>query len=125
MNLVKARENKPGQTQEHVTVLPAEYPALLETVYGKEKFPKPRTAVGFVKKLPVDEMKKLIITHITVGDEQLHGLARERAASVKKFLLGKGSLEPGRLFQKNADIYKAAEKEGQSGSRVEFGVIAK
>jgi uncharacterized protein involved in outer membrane biogenesis len=125
MRLVKAKESLSGQTPENVAVLPAEYPALLEAVYGKEKFPKPRTALGFVKKLPADEMKKLIITHIAVGDEQLQALAQERAVAVKGFLLEKGSLDPGRLFQKSADIYKAAEKEGQSGSRVEFGVIVK
>jgi len=121
--LSKARKNQPGQTPDTVEVLPAEQTALLKAVYAKEKFPKPRTALGFVKDLPDQEMRKLILTNTPVGDAQLQALAREREEAVRSFLLQQ-KLPAARLFQKSADIYKPAEKEGVGNSRVEFGAGA-
>ncbi|MSM40029.1 MAG: DUF748 domain-containing protein [Geobacter sp.] len=123
LTLSKARKNQPGQTPDNVEVLPAEQSALLKAVYAKEKFPKPRTALGFVKSLPDAEMRKLILTNTPVGDAQLQALAREREEAVRSFLLQQ-KLPATRLFQKSADIYKPAEKEGVSNSRVEFGAGA-
>ncbi|GFE58882.1 DUF748 domain-containing protein [Geobacter sp. AOG1] len=123
--LVKSKQNRPDQTPDNVEVLPDEYSRLLKEVYRKEKFPKPRNVIGFVKDLPDDEMKKLIITNTTVGDEQLGTLARDRATAVQNFLLEKGKLPAERLFLKRDDIYKAPSKEGERGSRVEFGANVK
>ncbi|MBI5656797.1 MAG: DUF748 domain-containing protein [Geobacter sp.] len=121
--LSKARKNQPGQTPDTVEILPEEQSALLKDVYAKEKFPKPRTALGFVKSLPDAEMRKLILTNTPVGDAQLQALAREREEAVRSFLLQQ-KLPAARLFQKSADIYKSADKEGVSNSRVEFGAGA-
>lgn len=121
--LSKARKNLPGQTPDTVEILPTEQTALLKAVYAKEKFPKPRTALGFVKDLPDQEMRKLILTNTPVGDAQLQALAREREEAVRSFLLLQ-KLPAARLFQKSADIYKPVEKEGVSNSRVEFGAGA-
>ena len=54
-----------------VKVLPDEYSKYLKAVYKKEKFPKPRNALGLVKDLPDAEMKKLIIANTVVGDGEL------------------------------------------------------
>lgn len=123
--LVKSKQNRPDQSPDNVEVLPDEYSRLLKEVYRKEKFPKPRNVIGLVKDLPDAEMKKLIITNTTVGNEQLETLARDRATAVRNFLLEKGKLPAERLFLKRDDIYKAPAKEGERGSRVEFGANVK
>jgi hypothetical protein len=120
----KKGETREGQTQESTELLPQETHDYLKAVYVKEKFPKPRTAIGFLKDLPDDEMKKLIFAHTVVGDNELRALARERTEAVRTFLQQSGKLPAERLFEKNADIFRPA-KEGTSGSRVEFGAIMK
>lgn len=123
--LVKQGKSREGQTQEETELLLQEYPVYLKAVYAREKFPKPRNALGFAKALPDAEMKKLIITHNVVGDNELHALARERAEAVRDFLLKSGKLPTERLFEKSADIYRPSSKEKTSASRVEFGAIVK
>lgn len=122
---VKKGESREGQTQESTELLPQEYPVYLKAIYVKEKFPKPRNALGFLKDLPDAEMKKLILTHTVVGNNELQALARERAEAVRAFLQTSGKLPAERLFEKSADIFRASPKEGTSGSRVEFGAIVK
>jgi hypothetical protein len=122
-----AKEGKlaPGQTQQETEITPQESSRYLKEVYGKEKFPKPRNALGFAKDLPDEEMKKLIVTHTVVGSNELQALARGRAAQAKAYLVKEGKLPPERLFEKSADIYKASTTEGVRGGRVEFGASAK
>jgi len=122
--LAKQKKLAEGQTQEGTAILPGEYHEYLKAVYQKEKFPKPRNIVGIAKDLPDDEMKKLIVTHTTVGNVELQGLARERAQAVKDFLQTKGSVPTERLFETSADIYKP-QKEAGSAARVEFGAKVK
>jgi uncharacterized protein involved in outer membrane biogenesis len=123
--LVKQGKNREGQTQENTELLPQEESVYLKAVYAKEKFSKPRNVVGIAKDLPDAEMRKLIITHTVVGDNELQALARERAQAVRDFLLKNGKLPAERLFEKSADIFRANSKEGISPSRVEFGAIVK
>ena len=123
--LVKQGKNIEGQTQENIELAPQEESVYLKAVYAKEKFPKPRNVLGIAKDLPDSEMRKLIITHTVVGDNELQALARERAEAVRDFLLKNGKLPAERLFEKSADIFRASSKEGISPSRVEFGAIVK
>jgi uncharacterized protein involved in outer membrane biogenesis len=123
--LVKEGKTREGQTQEDTELLPQEGSKYLKAVYGKEKFPKPRNALGFAKDLPDMEMRKLILSHTVVGDNELQALARERAEAVRAFLLKSGKLPAERIFEKNADIFRPSGKEGIPGSRVEFGAIVK
>jgi len=124
LQLAKDREVKEGESADSVQITPEETSKLLKAVYKKEKFPKPRNVIGFVKSLPDDEMRKLIITNTVVGETELQKLARDRATAVMNFLVKKGEMPPQRLFQKNDDIHKAPEKEGTVRSRVEFNAIA-
>ncbi|MCM0081495.1 DUF748 domain-containing protein [Geomonas sp. Red32] len=117
--LVKEGKTKQGQTQEQTAILPEEYSSYLKAVYQKEKFPKPRTALGFLKDLSDEEMKKLILTHTLVGNNELQALARERTAAVKTFLTTEGKVQPERLFEVTSDIFKPSAKGGPGG-RVEF-----
>jgi hypothetical protein len=118
------RQLKEGETAAVMQILPEETSALLTSIYKKEKFPKPRNAVGLVKELPDDEMRKLIIANIVVGEQELQGLAHERATTVMNYLVTKGGVPAQRLFQKNDDILKAPAKKGAVRSRVEFNAIA-
>ncbi|MHB8121753.1 MAG: DUF748 domain-containing protein [Desulfuromonadaceae bacterium] len=122
--LVKERQTKSGESAESVQVTTDEYSRFLKAVYSKEKFPKPRNAIGLIKDLPDDEMKKLIIANTVVGENELMSLARERTTAVMNYMATSGGLPPERLFQKNDAIYKAPEKESVSRSRVEFNAIA-
>ncbi|MBT0666318.1 DUF748 domain-containing protein [Geobacter pelophilus] len=123
--MVKSKQNRPEDSPETVSVTPAEYSVYLKAVYRKEDFPKPRNAIGMLKDLPDDEMKKLILTHLPAGDKELQALARERAVAVQSFLRDKGGMPRERLFLKQDDPFKPAEKKEQSPSRVEFGVTVK
>jgi hypothetical protein len=119
--MVKEGKTREGQSQQEVEILPQEYSRYLKDVYSKEKFPKPRNALGFQKDLPDAEMKKLILAHTVVGQNELQALAHERAEAVKAFLMKEGKLPAERLYLKGGDIYKPPAKEGLPGSRVEFG----
>jgi len=123
--LVKEEQTKEGDSSETVQVAADEYAGFLRAVYKKEKFPKPRNALGLVKDLPDNEMKKLIIANTVVGESELQSLARERAAAVINHLVAKGGLPPERLFQGGEDIYKAPGQETTRPSRVEFSAIAR
>jgi uncharacterized protein involved in outer membrane biogenesis len=125
LTLVKEKKGLEGAASaDMVTILPAEYSTYLKAVYRKGKFPKPRNMLGFVKDLPDPEMRKLILANTVVKDEQLRVLAQERATAVRAFLVKDGTLPPERIFEKRGDIYKKPGKEGESRSRVEFGVVA-
>ena len=120
----KAKKNQPGETPETMEVRPEEYHGYLTAVYRKESFPKPRNALGLVKDLPDPEMEKLILANIPAGDPELRELAKERAKTVRAFLIEPGGLGSERLFLKGMDIDRKAAKEGVTGSRVEFGAAA-
>ncbi|KIE41348.1 DUF748 domain-containing protein [Geobacter anodireducens] len=120
LEMVKKKQNKPGDSAEAMAVAPEEYERLLTAVYKKEKFPKPRTIIGTVKELPEAEMTKLILANTVVGDAELKTLADERAAVVRTFLVEQGKLDSARVFQKSGDIFKRPDKQGERGARVEF-----
>lgn len=124
MTLGKERKLAAGESVDTIKVTPEEYPKYLATVYKKEKFPKPRNILGFVKDIPPDEMKKLIITNTVVGVPELQTLASERVVAVKNQLVNNGKVPAERVFQQNDDPFKAPEKETMPRSRVELNAIA-
>lgn len=123
--LAREKRDSSGVKYDSGEISPLEQSKWLKAVYEKEKFPKPRTALGTLKSLPDDEMKKLILVNTTVTEQQLRGLARERALAAMNFLLKEGKLPQERLFEKSGDPLAAPEKAGAVGGRVEFGVVVK
>ncbi len=124
---IKQREleikNDPQAQAEHLIISAEEYPELLTFAYKEASFPRPRTSLGTLKELPVEEMEKLLLSNILAGDEQLAVLAKERALNVRDTLeVLKPDLKP-RLFLKQTDIFKKPD-EGVA-SRVEFGINSK
>ncbi len=106
-----------------VTVSAEEYPGYLLQVYKDAEFPRPRNVIGMLKDLPDEEMEKLLLANIIAGEEQIAGLAKDRALAVRNTL---EELDPElkpRLFLKSGDIYKKAESG--PASRVEFSISVK
>ncbi len=97
------------------------YSELLLQVYEEATFPRPRNLIGMLTSLPDEEMEKLLLTHIVVGEGQLADLARDRALAVRNALEAINEELTPRLFLKKTDIF-ADPNEGPA-SRVELGII--
>ncbi len=108
---------KQGKDVETTSIEPAEYPAYLARVYKAAKFPKPRNFIGLQKDLPVEEMEKLLLTHLPASDDDLRQLARVRAEQVQAWLLEQGKVAPEQLFLVPPKAGKAS-----GGGRVEFSL---
>lgn len=116
-----AKAGTPAPSVDEVVVTKEEWPAYLEKAYRKERFPKPRTALGLVKDLPPDEMEKLMLVNLAVTPDDLRQLALARASAVKERLLGPGQVAPERVFL--VDPSAAAEpKQGESLTRAAFAL---
>ncbi|MEJ2201008.1 MAG: DUF748 domain-containing protein, partial [Desulfuromonadaceae bacterium] len=124
LELVDQKENLPGQTATDMIISEEEYEDYLKRVYKRAEFPKPRNFFGFDKKLPAEEMEKLLLANTPAGPEQMATLAQQRAAAVVTFLTQQQGLPMERLFLLRPDLQKGPKEEGASGNRVEFGVVA-
>ena len=95
---------------------------LLGQVYDREKFPKPRNAIGMQKTLPAAEMEKLILANTQISEDDLRNLGLRRASVVKDALQAAG-VDQSRLFilkprlDPPADVLK---KDGGQATRVQF-----
>jgi uncharacterized protein involved in outer membrane biogenesis len=121
--LARDRQSTATEDAEAPPLSPEEYSIYLRAVYAKEKFPKPRNALGLEIKLPDAEMVKLILANTKVEKDELENLARERAEAVMRFLIQQGKIPAERIFQKKDDIFKPPEKNDTPQSRVELNAI--
>ena len=111
----------PGSVDD-VVVAAAEREAYLAKAYRKEKFPKPRTALGIAKDLPADEMEKLMLVNEQVGDDDLRQLALARSNAVKDYMTGPAAADPARVFVLEPGAQAAAPKDKARASRVDFSL---
>ena len=82
-----------------VTIAPEERERLIGRVYADEKIPdKPRNLIGIAKTIPAAEMQQLIMTTVTVTEEDLRRLANDRATAVRNHLSEQGKVPRERLF---------------------------
>jgi Domain of Unknown Function (DUF748) len=98
-SLIRMRKIKDSGSHEdpdRVQLTPQEYETYLRRVYKTARLPKPRGFLGLDKSLPPDEMKKLLLTHMEITDQDLQHLANGRAHTVRQWL--SGQVDPGRLF---------------------------
>ncbi|MHB8829957.1 MAG: DUF748 domain-containing protein, partial [Syntrophales bacterium] len=121
--LTREKQLAPEESSEEIPLSAEEHAIYLKAVYAKEKFPKPRNALGQEIKLPDAEMLKLILAHTMVEKEELENLAHERAATVLRFLIDRGKIPAERIFQKTDDILKPPAKNDAPASRVELNAI--
>lgn len=116
-----AKVGTPVASVDDVAVPPEEWPKYLERAYRKEKFPKPRTALGFVKEIPPEEMEKLMLANTAVTPDDLRQLALDRASAVKERLLGAGNVAPDRVFLVEPGA-PGSPKPGESLTRAAFAL---
>jgi hypothetical protein len=116
------RVAKRGETAsvDDIEIKPEEYEKYLWRAYKRAEFPKEKTMLRLTKKLPAEDMKRLMLEHIVITDDDLRALADERSKSVKDYIFSTGKVEPERVFIVWPDSLKAGDKEGAEMSRVEF-----
>jgi hypothetical protein len=114
------KKGQPAVPVDKVTIEKEEYAKYLKMAYKEEKFPKPRTILGFAKDLPVSEMEKLMLTHIEVKDDDLRQLASQRALEVKDYIFKTGQVTADRLFLVEPKSIEPEKKEKLKNSRVDF-----
>jgi len=114
------KQNLAVASVDDVSIAPQEYETFLIQAYTAETFPKPRTALGQIKPLPVEEMEKLMMTHVVIKDDDLRLLAARRAAAIRDEFLKSGQVEPDRIFIVEPKSLTPEKKEKLKDSRVEF-----
>jgi len=114
------RKGLPAVSIDEVKIDPQEYEKYLREAYKAEPFPKSRDAIGLIKKLPVDEMVKLMLTYSSVREDDLKLLASRRAKVVRDLLLKSGQIQPERIFIVEPKTLAPEKKEKQKSSRVDF-----
>jgi hypothetical protein len=92
------KEDKEAGAADDVAIDDKDYLPLLEQAYKQEKFPKPRNFVGLAKSLPREEMEKLMLANVQVGDDELRDLASRRAKTVADWLSTTGKIARERIF---------------------------
>jgi len=105
-----------------VTIEPDEYEKYLTLAYKAAKFPKPRTMVGLLKKLPVPEMEKLMLTNTKITEDDLRALANQRAVTVKELITKSGQVTADRIFIIEPKSLTPEKKENLKNSRVDFSL---
>ena len=116
----KGKKEEPDAGEETEAIAPEDFEKLLKKAYSSAKFEKPKNAIGLSKGLPAAEMEALMKKNITVSDEDLHTLAKERAEAVKDYLGGPGKVAVGRLFMVAPPALAPEKKENVTNSRVDF-----
>jgi uncharacterized protein involved in outer membrane biogenesis len=101
---------------------PEEVEKRLARAYQQADFPKPRNIVGLTKRLPPEEMKKLLLSHIEVSGDDLLLLADERAQVVTAYLAASGKVEPQRCSRLEPGVEPTKGEGKLTGSRVDFSL---
>ncbi|KQC09496.1 MAG: hypothetical protein APR62_13995, partial [Smithella sp. SDB] len=76
--------------------------------------------LGIAKKIPAEEMEKLLLNSIEVTDSDLRQLAERRAQNVKELLLQSGNIEASRVFIVEPKTHSPEKKDKVKDSRVNF-----
>jgi hypothetical protein len=85
-------------TPETVIITADEYKQYLWQAYKAEKFDKPSGLLGLTKRLPDDEMERLMAAHMQVDDGDIHALVDRRALAAKQYLSETAGVPAERLF---------------------------
>jgi len=111
------------ESKDEIVISEEEYPDVILTVYKQADFPRPKNFIGMLKKLPVEEMEKLLLANILAGEEQITALTKARTQAVRSALIATNEKIKERIFLTQSDMYQLPE-EGPA-SRVEFTISAK
>ena len=108
-----------GESLDSIEIAPEEYKTYLTRVYKEGKFPKPRNLIGIQKELPVEEMEKLMLTNVSVTEEDMRQLAKQRAENVQGWLIEQGKVPSERIFLLPP---KSTVDEKTKGMRADFSL---
>lgn len=95
-----------------------EYPIYLARAYQQAKFPKPRNVLGQTQTLPVEEMEKLMLANLSVGEDELRALATRRAQVVQGWLVEQGQVPLSRIFLLPVKVSAAAPGDAEVGQNL-------
>lgn len=110
-------QGKPALPVDEVSYLPEERQLLVAGAFDLEKIPRPAPAG---RPTTPEEMEQLLLTHITVTDDDLRTLAGQRADTVVKYLTAEGRVEPARVFLAEAKALTPEPREGVPNRCVDF-----
>jgi hypothetical protein len=116
----KIKDSGGHEDADRVQLTPEEYDTYLTRVYKAATFPKPRNLLGLAKSLPPAEMKKLLLTHMEITDQDLQHLADGRAHAVRHWLSGR--VDPGRLFVVAPTLKADGDKDKRKTTRVDLSL---
>jgi hypothetical protein len=114
----KTQTSEPAPTDEAGRVTATEYPVLLQTLYRRADFPKPRNFLGLVKDIPEPEMEALLLANLPATDDSMRELAVQRGVAVRDYLASQ-KLPLERLFLGAA---KAVPIEAKWSPRAELNL---
>ena len=118
MRAQKAKDT--DKSIDDVGIEPDEYDKYLYRAYKAADFAKPRDFVGMTKKLPPEEMTKLMLTNVKVTDASLKELAEARAKAVAAYL-GK-AIDPSRITMGTPQLDASGIKDGGKTTRVDLAL---
>lgn len=102
------------KTPENAPLTPEDRDKYTEKAYDNAQFPKPRDEKGNLKKLSLEEKRKLLITHLGVDENELRALAMTRAENVKTRILSESKIEKERVYLVEPTVVEK-DKTDQSG----------
>jgi hypothetical protein len=114
------RQQKDAKDPANATIEPDEYDKYLYKAYKAADFTKPRDFVGLTKKLPSDEMKKLMLANVKVNEADLKHLAEARAQAVAAYLGTKFDLS--RITIGTPQLDASGIKDGGKTTRVQLAL---
>jgi hypothetical protein len=101
----------------------SDYATYLARAYQQAKFPKPRNVLGLPKALSMEDMEKLMLANLSVGEEELRTLATRRAQVVQGWLVEQGQIPLNRIFLLPIQLGTAANGGADTGyNRVTFSL---
>ena len=110
-----------GDANLAVALTAAEYPKYLKLAYrADERAAKPKNALGMVKDIPDADMERLMLATVTVTQDDLRLLARQRAQVVREQILRTRKIETQRVFLVEPKTIQPTHKEKVSDGRVDF-----
>ncbi len=115
-------KKQPDVDLSDITVSSEERPNYVERAYRAGQFPKPRGSEGLFKKLPVEEMEKLLFTHTLIADNDLRLLAYQRAEAVRNHIMKNGKVAQNRVFILEPEPVSKQETSKNGKNRVRFSL---
>jgi flagellar motor protein MotB len=110
-----------GDASQNVVVAPSEYSKYLKRAYrADEKTKKPTNALGMLRDLPDAEMERLMLAAITISQDDLRLLARQRAQTAREQILRVKKIDTERVFLIEPKSLLPLRKEKVANTRVDF-----